>query len=121
MLLLKPTIALPFVVLLLVRRQWKACGVVAVCAVVWYLGSVAASAGEWKWIPPYIAVVRTLYNVDIGALYNGITLPMILVRMGIAPAVAIALGTIVFVCFLPALSRANVLQASVSRPFCRSR
>jgi hypothetical protein len=110
-LLLKPTIALPFVVLLLVRREWKACGVVAICAIVWYLGSVAASAGDWNWIPPYLAIVHSLYNTDLGALYNGITLPMILVRLGIAPSIALALGTIVFVGFLPALSRANILQA----------
>ena len=111
MLLLKPTIALPFVVLLLVRREWKACGVVAICAVVWYLGSVAASAGDWNWIPPYLAIVHSLYNTDLGALYNGITLPMILVRLGTAPSIALALGTIVFVGFLPALSRANNRQA----------
>jgi len=84
---------------------------VAICASVWYLGSVAASAGDWNWIPPYLAIVHSLYNTDLGALYNGITLPMILVRLGIAPSIALALGTIVFVGFLPALSRANILQA----------
>ena len=56
--------------------------VVAICAGAWYLGSVAATAGEWTWIPHYVAVVRTLHDVDIGALYNGITLPMILIRLG---------------------------------------
>jgi hypothetical protein len=109
--LLKPTIALPFIALLLVRKQWRACAIVAICAGVWYLASVAATAGEWAWIPHYVAVVRTLHGVDMGALYNGITLPMILIRLGTAQALAIAIGAIAFICFLPALSRANVLLA----------
>jgi len=109
--LLKPTIALPFIALLLVRRQWRACAIVAICAGVWYLASVAATAGEWAWMPHYVAVVRTLHGVDMGALYNGITLPMILIRLGTARALAIAIGAIAFICFLPALSRANVLLA----------
>jgi hypothetical protein len=111
LMLLKPTIALPFVALLLVRRQWRACAVVAICAGAWYLAGVAATAGEWGWIPHYIAVIRTLHDVDMGAVYNGITLPMILIRLGAPQGFAIALGAIAFVCFLPALSRANVLLA----------
>lgn len=109
--LLKPTIALPFVALLLVRKQWRACAIVAICAGAWYLASVAATAGEWAWMPHYIGVMRTLHDVDMGALYNGITLPMILIRLGATQAFAIAFGAIAFICFLPALSRANVLLA----------
>ncbi len=109
--LLKPTIALPFVALLLVRKQWRACAIVAICAGAWYLASVAATAGEWAWMPHYVAVIRTLHDVDMGAVYNGITLPMILIRLGTAQAFAIAIGAIAFICFLPALSRASVLLA----------
>jgi hypothetical protein len=47
----------------------------------------------------------------MGAVPNGITLPMILIRLGTGQAVAIAIGAIAFICFLPALSRANVLLA----------
>jgi hypothetical protein len=109
--LLKPTIALPFVALLLVRGQWRACTIVAICAGAWYLASVAATAGEWAWMPHYVAVMRALHSVDMGALYNGITLPMILIRLGTAQAFAIAIGAIAFICFLPALSRADALLA----------
>ncbi len=111
LLLLKPTIGLPFLALLAVRRQWKACAIVAIFAAVWYLASVAATGGEWTWIPHYVAVVRSLSGVDMGALYNGVTLPMILIRVGAAPVLAFVLGAIAFVAFLPALSRANVLLA----------
>ncbi len=83
--LLKPTIALPFVALLVVRKDWKACGTVACCAVIWYLASVAAAGGQWEWMPHYAAVVRTLYATDLGALYNGIALPTLLIRLGAAP------------------------------------
>ena len=47
----------------------------------------------------------------MGALYNGITLPMVLIRLGMARGFSVALGAIAFICFLPALSRANVLLA----------
>ena len=121
-LLLKPTIALPFVVLLLVRREWKACGVVAVCAVVWYLGSVAASAGDWNWIPPYLAIVHSLYNTDLGALYNGITLPMILVRLGIS-TIDRPGGRRDRIRGLPSrvIAREHSFRHSASRHFCPSR
>src|ERR1700722_19277609 len=109
--LLKPTIALPFVALLLVRKQWRACAIVTTCAGTWYLASVAATAGEWAWLSHYVAVIRTLHDVDLGAVDNGITLPMVLVRLGTSQALAIALGAIAFICLLPALSRANVLLA----------
>jgi hypothetical protein len=111
LLLLKPTIALPFVALLIVRRQWKACVVVVAFAAIWYFASVAATGGEWAWIPHYVAVIRTLHAIDLGALYNGITLPMILIRLGVPQLVALTVGAIAFVIFLPALSRANVLLA----------
>jgi len=112
LLLLKPTFALPFVLLLIVRREWKACGVVAVCAAAWYSTSVPAAAGDWNWITPYIAIVHALYNTDLGALHNAINLPLILVRLGASPLAALVSGTFLFVAFLPALSRANGLQAA---------
>jgi hypothetical protein len=111
LMLLKPTIALPFVALLLVRRQWQACAIVGICGGAWYLASVAATAGEWSWIPHYIAVIRALHDVDMGAVYNGVTIPMILIRLGTPQALATALGAIAFICFLPALSRVRVLLA----------
>ncbi len=111
LLLLKPTFGVPFFALLVVRRQWKASAIVAIFAAVWYLASVAATGGEWTWIPHYVSVVRSLSGVDMGALYNGVTLPMILIRVGMVPVLAFALGAIAFVLFLPALARANVLLA----------
>jgi Glycosyltransferase family 87 len=110
-LLLKPTIALPFVALLLVRREWKACGIVALCSIIWYLASVAATGGEWAWISHYAATVRSLYATDLGALHNGITLPTVLIRLGIPAVAALATAAIVLLAFLPALSRANFVQA----------
>ncbi|MBV8344113.1 MAG: DUF2029 domain-containing protein, partial [Candidatus Eremiobacteraeota bacterium] len=53
LLLYKPTIALPFVVLLIARRNWRALLIVALCAAGWYLASVAATGGDWQWTSPY--------------------------------------------------------------------
>ena len=75
------------------------------------LGERGGDGGRVDWMPHYIAVIRSLYDVDMGAVYNGITLPMLLIRLGTPQAFAIALGAIVFICFLPALSRASVLLA----------
>jgi hypothetical protein len=111
LLLLKPTIALPFVALLVVRREWKACGIIAICAMIWYLTSVAATGGDWNWIPRYAAIVQSVYRTDLGALYNAITLPAILVRFGIAPGISPVLGAIVFLGCLPALARTNLVRA----------
>lgn len=111
LLLLKPTIALPFVALLVVRKQWRACTIVAGFAVFWYLASVSAAGGDWGWIPHYAAIVRSLYATDLGALYNGIALPTLFIRLGAPPVAALALGAIVLLAFLPALSRANFVQA----------
>lgn len=110
-LLLKPTVALPFVALLVVRKDWRIFGTVAFCATIWYLASVAAAGGQWGWMPHYAAVVRTLYATDVGALYNGIALPALLIRLGAPPVVAAALGAIVLLAFLPALARANFVLA----------
>jgi hypothetical protein len=59
-----------------------------------------------------MAIVHALYNTDLGALHNAINLPLILVRLGASPLAALALGALLFVAFLPALSRANGLQAA---------
>ena len=111
LLLLKPTFALPFLLLLIVRREWKACGVVAVCAAVWSY-KCTGRRGRLDWITPYMAIVHALYNTDLGALHNAINLPLILVRLGASPLAALASGALLFAAFLPALSRANGLQAA---------
>lgn len=111
LLLLKPTIALPFVALLVVRKEWKACAIVALGSAVWYMASVAASGGDWGWIPHYATLVRSLLRADLGALHNGITLPAVLIRLGAPSAAAFAAGVIVFLVLLPVLSRVTSVQA----------
>ena len=111
MLLLKPTFGLPFAAVLLARRQSKTCAIVVLFAAVLYLASVAATGGNWRWIPEYAATLKALSHTDLGALYNGITLPMILARLGAPPVVAIALGASAFIAFLPGLARASAVQA----------
>ncbi|HEV8214789.1 MAG TPA: glycosyltransferase family 87 protein, partial [Gemmatimonadaceae bacterium] len=49
LLLYKPTYAIPLGVLLLVRRNWPAIGVAALCGVGWYVISALAAANDWLW------------------------------------------------------------------------
>jgi Glycosyltransferase family 87 len=58
LLLYKPTNALPFVVLLAVRRWWGALTIVALCAVGWYAASALAAAGDTLWLPHYLQAQR---------------------------------------------------------------
>ena len=94
LLLLKPSIALPFVALLFVRRDWKTLGTVAICGALWYSASVAATSGDWIWMPQYAGILHSLYQTDLGAIYNGMTLPAILIRLGAPAGVGLALVTV---------------------------
>lgn len=111
LLLLKPTFGVPFVVLLVARREWKACGVVVCFGALLYGASVAATGGEWGWPAHYVAIVQALYRTDLGALYNGTALPAILVRLGVPASIAVGLGLAVFLAILPQLARVDFVEA----------
>jgi len=46
LLLYKPTLAMPLIALLILRRRWLALPIVAIAGLGWYLAGVAASAGD---------------------------------------------------------------------------
>ena len=110
-LLLKPPLALPFVALLVVRRSWKACAIVAGAAACWYLASVAAAAADWNWMPHYLATLRDLARTDAGALYNAMSLPPLLLRAGVPSLAGLVVAALAFVAVLPALARADSVSA----------
>jgi hypothetical protein len=111
LLLLKPTFGVPFVVVLAVRREWKACGVVLGFTALWYIASVAATGGEWGWPAHYLAIIHALYKTDLGALYNGTALPAILVRLGVPASIALGLAVLLFLGVLPQLARVDAVEA----------
>ena len=110
-LLFKPPLALVFVAVLVVRRRWTACAVVAPAAAIVFVASVAATGGDWHWIPNYFATLRALQHVDLGALYNGMTLPALLMRAGVPAAYALGIAVLCFVAVLPGLTRGSDVAA----------
>jgi len=112
LLLYKPTIALPFVVLLVVRREWRALFVVAVCAAGWYLASVAAAGGNWLWMTPYVSALRWYFPLDFHAnAPNAVSLPGLLMRLGLSSAAALGVAAFAFITALPRLTRVDYVAA----------
>jgi hypothetical protein len=110
--LYKPSIAAPFALLLLVRREWRALAVVAGCAVVWYLLSVPASGGDWAWPKQYAVSIGAYYTPDfLSNAANAVSLPGVLIRFGISAAVAAGVGVAAFVVCLPCLARIDSVAA----------
>lgn len=108
----KPSIAAPFVVILLVRREWRALAVVAGCAVVWYLLSVPAAGGDWAWPRLYAASIGAYYTPDfVSNAANAVSLPGVLIRFGVSAAVAAGVGAAAFVVCLPRLARVDAVAA----------
>ena len=105
MLLYKPTYALPLVALLVVRGLRRELSVVAACAALWYLASVAAAGGDWSWPAAWLRVLTRFAAGDLavnGAFAVGI--PAVLLRNGVAPSAVLAL------CILVAAASAGALR-----------
>lgn len=116
-LLYKWPYALAFIVLFLLRRQYRALGVVAASAVVWYVLSVAATAGDWNWPLHYVNALHGYFAAD--ARFNAekaVGFPMLLMRAGVPDVWATAAGMLLFVSALRPLARAPVLEAASMVP-----
>jgi hypothetical protein len=111
LLLYKPTYALPFILLLCVRREWRALGIVIICAACWYLASVPATL-DWYWPISYLHQMHIYVPADFAA--NGsktVSLPGLLMRFGLPSAIAMALAFALFLIWLPVLARMQALAA----------
>jgi Glycosyltransferase family 87 len=117
LLLYKVTYAAPFVVFFLVRRNMRALVIVVLCAALWYLLSVAATAGDWGWPSRYVAALQGYFGPD--ARYNAakaISVPSLLMRFDISGTVAILLGLALFGLAVPLLIRMPLLEAASFTP-----
>ena len=111
----KPTLALPMVALLVLRRQWKALFVAMAVAVGWYLLGVAGTAGDWMWPKDWLGVTAPFFaadtrqNVDktvaLAGLLMGHGVPSFI---GYGAAVAVALAA------LPRLLRSPIAEAGAA-------
>ncbi|MGH7754674.1 MAG: glycosyltransferase family 87 protein [Vulcanimicrobiaceae bacterium] len=113
LLLYKPTDALPFIMLLAVRRQWRALAVVAAAAGGWYALSVAATAGDVFWPIRYMQTIGAWSAPDFaGSAHKAFTLPTVLLALGFANWLAVGAGALVLIAGLALLARVGALEAA---------
>lgn len=111
LLLFKPTDGAVFVVLLLLRREWRALAVVAAACAAWYLAGVPATAGDWMW--PYH------YAVSLSAWYphqqysQWLTNPSALaIRLGVPTLFADGVSAVVLLVWCGIAARAPLFEAA---------
>jgi len=115
LLLYKPTLGIPLLGLLLLRRRWSALSVAAVAAVAWYLASVAATAGDWFWPLHLLIELGDYYgpNTAFNAA-KATSIPGILVGRGGPPVLAWGLCLLIIVVAIPRLLRAPIVEAAAA-------
>lgn len=108
----KPTLAVPLLVLLVLRRQWTALTVALAVAVGWYLLGVAGSAGDWSWPSHWLADVAPFMAADTWQNVNKTdAIPGLLMGHGVAPIVAYAAAAAIVLASLPRLLRSPMGEA----------
>lgn len=116
LLLYKPTIALPLLLLIVVFRLWRAAGIVALCGALWYFVS-ASAVGEWLWVKPYLHTVSALYDMD--RVLDGdfaIGLPGVLIHLGMSPLAGWLLGIALLLASLFVFVRVRPVEAATMAP-----
>ena len=117
LLLYKPPYALPFLLLFVVRREWRALAVSAAVAVVWYAASVTATGGDAQWPIHYVRTVQAYFGPDFA--FNGgkaVSIPALLLHARAPLAVATAVSLIIFFSAVPLLMRRPLLEAASMAP-----
>ncbi|MGZ6268366.1 MAG: glycosyltransferase family 87 protein [Candidatus Limnocylindrales bacterium] len=113
--LFKPTLALPMLGLLVIRRQWTAlCAAMAV-AVGWYFLGVAGSSGDWMWPTDWLGLTAPFFAADASQnVDKTIALPGLLIGHGVPSAVGYAAAVAVVVAALPRLLRSPIAEAGAA-------
>jgi hypothetical protein len=112
-LLYKPSAALAFIVLLLVRKEWRALGVCGLIGIGWFMLSVLAAHGNLSWTSQYLHLVReSSISEFAGNSHKTFTLPTLLLSAGVPLALAIAAAIAVFALATPLLWRRPTIEAS---------
>lgn len=111
-LLYKPTYAVPFIGLLVIRGRLRELAVVGAIAAAWFLLGVPAAGGDWAWPAAWLRLVAHYASGDMsvnGAFALG--LPGLLARGGLGAQTAIAIVAPVAVGVAVALRRATAVEA----------
>jgi glycosyl transferase family 87 len=113
LLLYKPTYALPLVGVLILRARFRELGAVTAFGFGWYVLSVAATGGDWRWPAEWAALIARYAPGDLSV--NGVfavSVPGLLARAGVGIttiAAVIALGTLAVAL---AVRRADAVEAA---------
>lgn len=117
LLLYKPIDALAFILLLIVRCQWRALVVTAACAIGWYLLSVYATAGDWACLVHYAAMLKAYYPTEISSMgLLTLSLPGIMVLFGSPIEAATIAGIVLLLFAIRPIARASTLEAASFAP-----
>ena len=116
-LLYKPTYALPVILLLIVRKQWKPLAIAVGCGMAWYAASIAATGGDWLWPLTYLRSLTGYVGPDfVGNRFKSISVPGVLMLFGAAKLVGYALGGALLLGGLVVISKVPLVQAASLTP-----
>jgi hypothetical protein len=109
----KPTLALGFVALFVIRGRWRELGVALAAGGVAFLLSVAAAGGDWNWLATWLDGARTWLPADAAANADkAISLPGLLGRLPVAWVVPLLGGAALALAAVPGLRRAGIVEAA---------
>jgi Glycosyltransferase family 87 len=113
LLLFKPTDALAFLLLLLIRRQWRSLAIVAAAAIAWYLAGVPAAARDWMWPYHYAMSMLAYYpHQDFSFWFIGVS--TLASRMGAPTLIASGLTAALLLVWCTIAARVSMLEAASS-------
>jgi hypothetical protein len=107
----KPQLAAALLVLLLVRGDWRALMASMAGVGALYLGSVAATGGNWGWPSDWLATIQTYVGPDVAENgWQAISLAGLGGRLGV-PVLPYLVGGLLFIYMLPQLRSRPVYEA----------
>ncbi len=113
LLLYKPTYALPLIGVLLMRARLREVGAVAAIGCAWYVASVAATGGDWRWPAEWVALIARYAPGDLSV--NGafvVSIPGLLARAGVGVPMIVALVAAGVLAVAFAVRRVGAVEAA---------
>jgi hypothetical protein len=110
LLLYKPMIAIPLLLLLAARKQWPVLLVTAACGLAWYVLGVVTAHGDWLWPAHYAQMLYSLRETELRARF--LDVPELLISAGLAPAIALALGYALLTLTVALAARRPILEGA---------
>jgi hypothetical protein len=109
----KPTLALGFVALFLIRGRWRELAVAVAAGGVAFLLSVAAAGGDWGWLGTWLDGAKTWLPADAAKNADkAISLPGLLGRLPVPWFVPVLGGAALALAAIPGLRRAGIVEAA---------